>query len=79
MDIIYGVWIPGKGWLRDDKGNVFGDKNKIKCREVAHLIGQRAKVRFLDDAIVNMEALYLEQEKRTIWHIFRTYSTLRVK
>lgn len=76
--IIYGIWIPNKGWLRDDKGNVFGDENKVKCQEVAKLIGQHAKVLFLDDAIVNLEREYLAQEKRK-WHISKIYSILKPK
>ena len=52
---IYGIWIPDKGWLRDAEGKVFGDQNIVKCSEVATLIGHGSKVRFIDDAIVNLE------------------------
>jgi hypothetical protein len=76
--IIYGIWIPSKGWLRDDKGNIFGDENKVKCQEVAKLIGQRSKVFFIDDAIQNLEKEYLAQEKRK-WHISKIYSILKLK
>ena len=66
---IYGVWIPGQGWLRNDK-DIFADENKAKCEEVARMIGKRSRVLFIDDAIPAFEKLYLEQERRK-WHIFK--------
>ena len=76
---IYGIWIPDKGWLRDAEGKVFGDQNIVKCSEVATLIGHGSKVRFIDDAIVNLEPQYLEQEKKSKWHIFKTFLRHKLK
>ena len=69
--LAYGVWIPGHGWLRGS--DVFADYNKDKAREVARLIGKGASVRYIDNAIAEFEKYYLEQEGKTLWHIFRNY------
>jgi len=68
---MYGVWIPREGWLRGS--DVFADYNKDKARQVARLIGKGARVRYIDNAIAECEKNYLEQEGRTLWHIFRNY------
>jgi hypothetical protein len=68
---IYGIWIPGSGWLRGQ--DVFADANIAKAREVARLIGRGARVRYIDPAIVDLEQHYLEAERRTLWHIFKSF------
>ena len=67
----YGIWLPGQGWLKGQ--DVFADTSLSKAREVARLIGRGAVVRYIDKSIVDLERYYLEQEKRTIWHIFKNY------
>lgn len=68
---MYGVWIPGKGWLRGS--DVFGDYDYGKAKQVARLIGRNSVVRFIDKSIVDLEPYYLEQEGKSLWHIFKTY------
>ena len=67
----YGIWIPGEGWLRGK--DVFADTDAGKAYQVARLIGRGAVVRFIDPAIVDLERMYLEQEKRSLWHTFRNF------
>ena len=67
----YGIWIPGNGWLKGK--DIFADTSLEKARQVAYLIGRGAVVRFIDQSIIDLERYYLEQEKRTIWHIFKSY------
>jgi len=66
---LYGIWIPGEGWLKGK--DVFADENLEKANQVARLIGRDARVYFIDQSIIDLERHYLEQERRTIWHIFK--------
>lgn len=69
----YGVWIPGEGWLKgkDISKDIFADTSLEKARQVSQLIGRNSRVYFIDQSIIDLERLYLEQEKRSIWHIFK--------
>jgi hypothetical protein len=79
VKVFYGVWIPYNGWLRSqDKKNVFADESLDKARQVAKLIGMNAKVFFIDESIVDFENLYLECERRSIWHIFNNWFKSRI-
>lgn len=66
----YGVWIPGEGWVRGNKGT-FADYSKKKAKQVARLLGRGATVWFIDESIVDLEKQYLEQERKSLWHTFR--------
>ena len=68
---MYGIWIPGSGWLRGKE--VFADYSLEKSRQVARMIGRGAIVRFIDPSIVDFEQRYLENEKRKLWHIFKNF------
>ena len=67
---MYGIWIKGTGWLRGK--DVFADYSLDKARQVASLIGNGARVRFIDESIIDLERQYLEQENRSIWHTFKS-------
>jgi hypothetical protein len=66
---VYGIWIPGEGWLKGK--DIFADESLEKANQVARLIGKDARVYFIDQSIIDLERQYLEQERRTIWHIFK--------
>lgn len=68
---LYGIWLPGEGWLKGK--DVFADANIDKARQVARRVGRGAVVLYIDPAIVDMERLYLENEKRSLWHTFKNY------
>ena len=68
---MWGVWIPGEGWLVC-KNDLFADFDLEKARQVARLVGKGAKVLYIDDSIIELQSLYLEQEKRTLWQNFKT-------
>ena len=71
---MYGVWMPGEGWLKCDvnvPNGHFADYDKTKAREVARLVGKGAKVRFIDKGIIELERRYLEREGRTLWQRFK--------
>ena len=65
---LYGIWIPNVGWLRGK--DVFADTNIDKANQVAGLIGNGARVRFIDSSIVDLEQKYLESERKK-WRIFK--------
>lgn len=71
----YGIWIPGEGWLKGK--DIFADTSLAKARQVAYLIGRGATVRYIDTSIVDLENRYLEQERKSLWHIFRNFFALR--
>lgn len=61
---LYGVWIPGKGWVRGGPHNaVFADYNKAIAEELAQRLGQRAKVFFVDNALIDLEEQLLQVER----------------
>lgn len=70
--IYYGVWIPGKGFLkvkREDTGQLtpFADTHKDVAAEVAKVIGGKATVRYIDAAIASLETEILTAETE---HLF---------
>lgn len=74
---MYGIWIPGNGWLKGK--DVFADTDLDKAKQVARLIGRNAVVRFIDKSIVDLERFYLEHESRSLWHTFRNFLARSLK
>jgi hypothetical protein len=66
--MMYGIWIPGKGWLRGKDDMEYCDTILTRAKQVSKLIGLNSQVRFLDLSIVDFEQKYLEQERKTLWH-----------
>jgi len=60
---MFGVWLPGIGWLRGANNQAYADYNIDVARQVAGRIGSHAKVYYVDAAIVDMEQKLLEAEK----------------
>ena len=49
---MYGIWMPGRGWLRaKDKDDVFADYSIEKAQQVASKVGKGATVLFIDKSI----------------------------
>lgn len=72
--ILYGVWIPGTGWLRGDQSRALMFADKAVAQEIAQRIGRRAKAYFIDQSLVDIEGHLLDAEKeRTFkpWSLFR--------
>ena len=67
--LFYGVWIIGKGWLKDRTGRVFADPKPEMARAALrkYLGGKydqhRAYVDYIDDAMIGLESVFLESEK----------------
>lgn len=73
--IYYGVWLPGKGWLRIGS-SVFADEHKEVAEQVAKCIGH-ASVRYVDESITKLESAYLEHEKGNLWAILTNLRIFR--
>jgi hypothetical protein len=61
MELFYGVWIPGKGWLKIE-GHIYADLHEVVVKQVAEKIGGAPL--FIDDSIKQIEELYLEHERQ---------------
>jgi hypothetical protein len=72
MQIFYGIWIPGTGWLRGDGERALMFTEKAVAQETARRVGQKAKVYFIDNSLVDIEAKLLDAEKRNTQK-WRTY------
>ena len=58
--LVYGVWLPGQGWLRDRNKREFADLHTEYAEQAARLVG--GKVRLIDDSMIALEPLFLEIE-----------------
>lgn len=63
--IIYGVWVPGVGWLRDKHQRSFGDLRVEYAQAAAEMRGDGSVVRPIDESMELLEEIFLEQEKRS--------------
>lgn len=60
---MYGIWLPGQGWLRGANNQAYADLNPDVARQVARRISSTAKVYYVDAALVDLEQKLLEAEK----------------
>ncbi len=80
--LLYGVWIPDKGWLCSisNPSRMFGDQRREVAETAAKLYGGGAKVMIIDDApmgetrgaLGQLEPVFREREamrkrKRFLW------------
>ncbi|MGB8647345.1 MAG: hypothetical protein WCF84_19075 [Anaerolineae bacterium] len=65
--IAYAVWIRGKGWLRDSGDSVFADLHIEMAQGAAQLWGKGARVVPFDDAMLNLEKVFLAREREVSW------------
>lgn len=69
--IAYGLWEPGRGFVRSNDGKVVAFTEKKIALEVASLYGRNIKVRFVDNSIVSLEKYLLENESKTFFGAMR--------
>ena len=69
--ILFGVWIQGRGWLKNEQGKVFTDPRPEVARTAVLLWGPGASVLPIDPSLVDLEAIFLEREKQgnPLWRI----------
>ena len=66
--LIYGVWIRGKGWLKNQAG-LFATTQIEVAQTAAKLYGRGAAIMPLDESLKDFEGIFLEREKARSWHI----------
>lgn len=78
--VLFGVWLPGKGWLRGADARAFADVHREVAGEVARRIGRGAKVYYVDNALVDLEETLLEAERAQALPFFaRLHRLLKVR
>lgn len=61
--VSYGIWVPGRGWLRGPRG-AFADPRLKIVRTAARLYGEPVQILPIDDALAEMERTFLDLEDR---------------
>lgn len=73
--VMYGVWIPGKGWLKVTNDAGFTDYYSDNKRQIVEDTATRfhGEVRYIDHSLAMLEAQILQQEKddRTVAELTR--------
>lgn len=72
-EIFYGVWIPGKGWIRGEGNRALMFAHKVVAEQLAKRVKQNAKVYFVDQSLVDIEGALLEAENTEFfkpWFMF---------
>jgi hypothetical protein len=63
MPLVYGVWIPGTGWLKDERTQrCFADVRIEVAEAAAKLYGADARVMPFDESLKTLEAIFLDRE-----------------
>ena len=77
---LYGIWIPRRGWLKVSKPggglSAYADANHDVARSVAHRYGNGARVEYVDESLIALEAAFLDREyqrslagrTQRLWH-----------
>lgn len=66
--IVYGVWLHGKGWLKDEGGTKpFADEQREVADSAARLWGRGALVTPIDDALIELEKMLVARERKNWW------------
>lgn len=71
--IFYGVWIPGKGWIRGEGARAVMFAHKVVAEQLAQRVRQDAKVYYVDQSLVDIEDKLLEAERTDFfkpWFLF---------
>jgi len=62
MEIFYGIWTPGLGWLKANNEPVAFEKKEV-AESTAKRMGNKARVEFIDDSLAALENQLLEAER----------------
>jgi hypothetical protein len=78
---MYGVWLPGLGWVKAVKKgggiDVYATLDIEVARRVAQRLGSGARLEYIDDALAMLETELLRAEARPKWYtlLFRARRT----
>ena len=65
-NLLYGIWVRGQGWLKNDRNLSLSFDSKDVADEVAKRIG--GKVFFIDKSLDEIESVLLEIERKKLWN-----------
>lgn len=71
--ILYGIWIPGKGWIRGAENKALMFDIQAVAEQTAKRVKQDAKVYYIDQSLVDIEDRLLEAERTDFykpWFLF---------
>jgi hypothetical protein len=78
--LTYGIWIPGKGWLKNGPGVIAFDIRDL-AEQTALDYGAGACVKLVDQSLIDLEQLLLDREQEikqgSLWHMLHTMMTRR--
>lgn len=63
--LVYAVWIPGRGWLKDSNNSAFADVRRKVAETAARMYGPPARIEIVDNApsaMLALERIFLERE-----------------
>lgn len=62
---LWGIWIPGKGWLRANSEHVAFETRDVAV-SVAARVGEKARAEFIDSSLAALEKTLLESERKKL-------------
>jgi len=65
--MLFGVWIRGFGWLKNDKG-IFAAEDERVAQDAAAFF-KNATVKAIDESSKDFEPIFLEAESKRKWPI----------
>lgn len=69
--VMFGIWIPGKGWIRGANAQALMFMHKHVAQATAKLLHSHARVQFIDQSLVDIEQQLLdaEMQRRSLWQL----------
>lgn len=65
--LTYGVWIEGRGWLRDDLGRHFADPRLQYAKAALRMwtLGGDtvARIELIDESMIGLQSVFIERER----------------
>jgi len=70
--LLYGIWIPGKGWKKGTLGKPIAFESRLLADDTALRLGQHARAEFIDESLMDLEHDLLVAEaqakENNLWH-----------
>lgn len=76
--ILYGIWIPRKGWLRYENKVLMFDIEVI-ANQLSKRLGNHTKVYYIDQSLVDIEDKLLEAERTDFFYPWFLFEIRRLK
>lgn len=77
--ILYGIWIPRKGWLRGAESKALMFDLEIIAKQISKRLGNHTKVYYIDQSLVDIEDKLLEAERTDFFYPWFLFEIRRLK